>query len=471
MTTIHRIFALAVLGGLTTPLVPTDAQACTLASLPSADCNVDTTCCVAGALDDTKPGKAGSAARCDDVLDFEALKASCPDDDFDAHVLLFDMIEDTWADNGLRECSADLEFGKHWMAAQMIGGGIDFQPGITHHTGAQYLVEAQCNATTFHPQLDHEQSEAVVNKAALYTPDPSQANSIEFFCRAFQDSSSSGRLAGIFVHEAFHGTYGVHDSNDIQDWFFSHRPDDPPLSVEAEFVPDVWPFDGKPDKRQHSVYQLQQEFLCDLLQTPHDWVPRSGLFSVKSIVASIESKNVLNADPLPVWATCGAASPPLRSAKSAPNPEDPRTITIDLSGSYAETSEGGVDDDSGFFDQSVTMVVSIDNREAAHSEVIGPFADGELWLVVNLTAEMSLDNNHIDMTYDVEFHEDDADGTDCDEDFSGPNCPNPDDHSFWKPMVLSSTVTSGFAGHDMSNAATENGTDVAHIDLNFDLDW
>jgi hypothetical protein len=445
-----------------------------LATLPGVDCSTDATCCVAGALAiDGAPGTVGSAARCDDAVELQALASSCPTDDFDAHILLFGIDEDSWADNGLRECTDDL-FGKHWIASALIGGGILPTPGVARHTSSQYLIQAQANATTFHPQLEHVQSDSQAAFAS-YMPDLTHANTVTLMCPSFADITSNGMLASEFVHESWHSSYGSHDGTvggTNADWYYAHQPDTEPLDVYAEFEPDIWPRDGKTERIQHSVYQLQHEFMCDLVQSPRDWVPRAGLFGAQARAALIETTNVLNPTSLPAWAMCGSSVFPGRTPKNPVTPDSARTVTLDFSGVIVETSEGGADDDTETLDANRVLTVSPDDREDSISNsTLGTFADGEVWIDFYVTATLAEDNETVELAYNILFFEDDADDTDCDQDLGGDNCPGAFDESLWATLSVNSVTPFAIRNHSLSNATADPGTDTADIFMNVDLSW
>lgn len=457
-----------------------DCGVCELPALPSLDCSTDKTCCTSGALDvDADPG---ATSQCDEAIAFAAVEGSCPDD-WDAHVQLFSMNEWSWEDNGLRSCDNSTPFGRHWVAATFLAAAIDSEPGKVRHNASQYLMAGQANSTDFHPQLEHRLSPGLEGFAMEWQWDGVIADTIRIACRAFEPDNSAEIVAGMFIHEAWHSVYGLHDVAPVfdddtgalttasQDHYYAHEMPTQPTRVGEEFNPDAWTTNDNPGEVMHSVYQIQHEFLCDAVRSPRNWVPRAGLFEAVEAAASIVSRNTINQMNVPSWALCSDESIPLRTQRDPELPDGARRLDIELEGLVVETSEDGSDDDTQAFAKAYDVIVLPDNNTVVLDETIGYFADGEVWLELDLDAVLGSDGETVSFTYNLLFYEADEDGTDCDEDLGGDDCPAKLDPSLWASASVDSLTTFYLDHQVLDNASNENGTDVADITMNVELSW
>jgi hypothetical protein len=455
-----------------------DCGVCELDRLPSADCNVDTTCCASGALD-LDVEKAGGSG-CDEVIAFAAVANNCPGD-WSGHIGVFNMDEVSWEDNGLETCDTQMPFGRHWVAATYLAAAID-NDGPIHHRGPQYLMAAQSTVTDFHPLLEHRLSPGLEKYAAQYIEDHAIADTIRFGCGSFRVGGSAETLAGTFVHEAWHSVYGDHDIDPVfgendetitesLDHYYAHDFYPKVPKVSESFDPDAWTTEDKPGEVIHSVYQIQHEFLCDIVRSPRNWVPRAGLFEAVEKANSILQDNIINSVAVPVTEMCSDASIRMRVPRDPALPDDARVLDIDVDGTFVETSEDSQDDDSGEISESFQVIVVPGGGPVVLDETIGPFADGEVWLEIDLQAELAADGDTVAFSYNLLFYEADEDDTHCDEDLVGDDCPARFDPSQWIPASVDSLGTVYFDNEVLDNASNENGTDYADITMNVELSW
>ncbi len=455
-----------------------DCGVCELPRLPSADCIVDETCCASGALDfdDEKAWSSG----CDEVFAFAAVSGNCPGD-WDAHIGVFNMDEVSWEDNGLETCDPEMPFGRHWVAATYLAAAMD-DDGPVHHRPSEYLMAGQSTVTDFHPLLEHRLSPGLKKYAAYYIEDFAGADTIRFGCRSFRVGGSAETLAGIFVHEAWHSVYGGHDIDpvfgeddelltDSSDHYYAHDflPNAP--HVSESYNPDAWTTEDNPGEVIHSVYQIQHEFLCDIVRSPRTWVPHSGLFEAVEAANSIIQENIIDSEAVPATELCTDSSMRMRIPRDPALPDDARVLEIDIDGTVVETSEDSSDDDSGDFSKTYEVVVVPGGGPVVLDETLGTFADGEVWLEIDLQAELAADGETVDFTYNLLFYEADEDGTHCDEDLAGDDCPGKLDPAQWVSASVDSQSLFHLQTEVLDNASNENGTDYANIAMNVELSW
>ncbi len=453
------------------------AHACPAPAVPLLDCQVDTTCCVGAALAPDADAT-GARALCDEAFVFQQLQNSCPGD-FDGHELFYDMDVDSWSGHGWAQCNANTEFGKHWMASGLFSG-LKFTPGVSRNLPVDYLMVAGANATTFHPQhehhLDTDPTETSIARRSKAGPG---ARPIRFYCPAFVPMRAVADNASTFVHESWHGTYGSHDldgEGTSSDYYYPKRPQEVPDAIWEEYLPDPWlRDDADPHPVQRSVWQIQHDLLCDLVDTPRDWVPRSTIIRGQTNARIVETSRFLAPTLVPAWATCGNKAIPARTPKPLLTPDRPRTLTFDVYGAIAETSEAGVDDDTASYAQTLTIDLTpmvTETGSIVQTTVGLPVeADGEVWVDFAAVAVLGEDGDVIDGKFNVFFYEKDNDGTNCDEDLVGDDCPGIGDTTFWQEFSVQSTATTFTFNDALDNASNENGTDTASVRVDIEMSW
>lgn len=472
------------------------ARACDTPAHLSLDCTQEFNCCVDGQV---QPDVGLTAPfLCADPLLFSLLADQCSPSTFNGHNNLFNVVEQTYAEHGLNECTPVLEHPKHWMGAFLIGTSIRWEPGKTwHHPILDYLTLAVARNNHLHAQFEHQLAitQSTKDPAASYGADPFFPDTIRFFCPAFMSDirgSAVGR-AGIFVHESWHAVYGSHALivDDPQASFDFYLPHDHVLregEVGKCFDPDPAPKGWQPNFFQcatqpslamTSVYQIEYEFFCDLNDSPEDWVPRTlarqgGL--VANYMGTLRNKLLddvfigatgvfLNTPPI----TC-TEQPPMRDGRGPSIPGRPRFLHLRLAGNLFEGSEGGLDDDELFVEKSFDLELTSD-LPAATIHWVSPSVD-DVHVEFKMDAALQPDGETVNVRYNVFFFDDDTDGTDCDSDLTGYDCPGLADGSNWPEFSLSSgAFILPPVRVILDNVANENGNDFADLLLFRELDW
>ena len=456
-------FTLILAGGLA--LAPERAEACDPTPLPVANCDVDTTCCMAGVWED-QPGD----DLCDEAMFFALLAPQCPED-YGAHLSIYNMDESSFEDHGLGECNGDLEFTKHWLATLLARGGIDWSNPDTRHDESDWAWVIQAQATSFHVLQEHFldlDTSALGHNTPACIPD-----AIGFGCRAFEPRRSDGMRAGLMVHESWHSTVGGHaidhDVGHDRDYFYAHH-DSPDTPLWATFTTpeELWPMkDVEWTETHHSVYQLEYELLCELVEAPAMWVPRSVLFAAASEAADLLDENFIQHPvPVPAWAICDA---PMPLGGAAGGPKRERIVTIRIAGQITETSVASIDDDNAEF-EVILPEVTLDLQNPSHEfplMELANVADGEIWIEFEGKLQLAADGETIELAYNVLFNEDDEDDTDCDEDLGGDDCPAKGNPALWSVVTLDSLTPPTTQFITLSNASNENGDDSAKIEMDF----
>lgn len=470
-------------------LVPVRARAqkCPAPSLPSLDCSQSSNCCVGGAFNMDDVTQLGGNWACGDVVLFDRLTSPnnhCTQAAFDDHNELFDVVTSTYAADGLNQCNGALPHAKHWAAGSyLVGNAIDYVPGVTwHHPIEDYQAASVARANHIKPALEHELG-AGNSPNAQHQWDGVFADTITFFCPLFSATNIGTPTwrASDFIHEAWHMVYGDHDtvgSSANQDYFYPHDHVLGPGEVGDCFDPAVVPAgaDGSFDCRvgigpdyQTSVYQLQFEYLCDLVTTPLEWVPRSiaqqaGLLSFALGTTWFQGQTAFKNTP-PFFCNL---TPPARDAREF-LPGRPRTVILDVQGHLFEGAELPADEDDLTIDKQTVLTLEVSEAAPVASGTWTSPAADEVWIEVRATATLQPDDT-VFVKYNVFFFEEDADNTNCDEDLTGDDCPALNDQTNWPSLTLSAAVfiEPPFL-HTLNNASNESGDDYANVSLFFEL--
>jgi hypothetical protein len=467
------------------------AQKCPAPVLPSLDCTQTVNCCTTGAFNMDDVTALGGTWACGDAVLFERLTVPnnlCSQAAFDDHNLVFGVDTPTYAADGLDQCTASLPHPRHWMAGSfMIGAAIDWVPGLTwHHPIQDYLAASVARSNDIKPELEHVLTSGNTPNAQ-YTKDGVFADTIQFFCPLFSAGvvGTPTYRASDFIHEAWHSVYGDHDVVVTgvlgQDYYYPHDHVLGPGQVGDCFDPAFIPpgatgsFDCKvgtvPDF-QTSVYQLQYEFLCDLVTTPQEWVPRSlaqqaGLISFRMGTSWFSGGQPVFLNTPPIFCN---VNPPARDPRQF-LPGRPRTVLLDVTGTLFEGATLPQDEDTLTLDEKDVLALEVSEAAPTASATWTSPAADEVWIEIRATATLQPDGDTVNLSYNIFFFEEDADNTNCDEDLTGDDCPSINDPASWLPLVLSTTsfVVPTFEKH-LDNASNENGDDFAHVFLSFRLE-
>jgi hypothetical protein len=196
---------------------------------------------------------------------------------------------------GWNQCDPKLAFPKMMNAAYLLTYGLQDDSLGPWHSNRDYYTWASGRRHDFQYQPEDANDAAATAFDGFW-----QTDRVEMKCPAF-NNRTAGLRAGTMVHESTHVIY----------WRFRHQANNPDSNC-LKPCSDNWLFHalgaysyGQLAGHKHSMNQIQIEFLCDLSEFAHPWVP-----ATIAMRAGNESNYRMNnriLDP-PGW-TCGLPRP------------------------------------------------------------------------------------------------------------------------------------------------------------------
>jgi hypothetical protein len=217
----------------------------------------------------------------------------------------YNMRDDDWGDRGwFNACDQNLEYAKHWNAAYLITYGLADDPGRSLHGTIDYRSTAEADDNNYHNTLNHKPDDDPRYYGHITTG--WGEDELYTHCLVYDTSSDEGHpasAASTMIHEAWHswgdkydydqGSNGGHQAGHTPnctfpacDYFYWH-------GIGAYKFGDMWKSDGTA-KQFHAVYQVEVEFMCDLIDSPKPWVPASVLVAAQASVNSRLAGNFIN---------------------------------------------------------------------------------------------------------------------------------------------------------------------------------
>jgi hypothetical protein len=195
------------------------------------------------------------------------------------------LAQSGWRDRGFFDaCNINKEFTKHWNSAKLLEFGLVDNVNTSWHGSADYIFSARGQAPgSFHSKYFHRARDFQDGTIALweFTRNPFADNIVTSFCPLFDPGSPfavGAYRASAYVHEGWHGWQSKHlyrtshfagpkDGCKVKscDYYYWHGVGDFEFGHVFEFTRDGRFF--------HSPFQIQVEFLCDVVQNADTWVP------------------------------------------------------------------------------------------------------------------------------------------------------------------------------------------------------
>jgi hypothetical protein len=215
------------------------------------------------------------------------------------------MRDDDWGDRGWNDaCNMNMEYAKHWSAAYLITYGLADNPLESFHGTVDYRGVAEADDNNYHGRLNHQPSDST-DWFGQCDPDVGEAE-ISTSCLLYSQSephANPASLASTILHEGWHawewkydydgGDNGGHHSGNTGnctwvacDYFYWH-------GIGNYNFGELWQNDGTAN-RFHGPYQVQLEFMCDLIDFHKSWVPASVISEAQASVNGRLSTNFIN---------------------------------------------------------------------------------------------------------------------------------------------------------------------------------
>lgn len=216
-----------------------------------------------------------------------------------------------WINRGWEDaCNISLEYAKHWNAAYLLTYGLPDSEGQFHGT-VDYRATAEARASKFHRAL----RASIADGTSFFGT--YKRGVVTTYCPLYNFEiyhANPGSRGGTFVHEGWHAWLDKYNfvngspaghfngpNGNCQarncDYFYWHGLGD------FEFG-QLYEHDGTAN-RFHSPMQVQVEYLCDIADQSHEWVPISARMAARGDANARASENFING---PGY-SCGSASP------------------------------------------------------------------------------------------------------------------------------------------------------------------
>ncbi|HMI87761.1 MAG TPA: hypothetical protein VK550_26930, partial [Polyangiaceae bacterium] len=217
---------------------------------------------------------------------------------------VYDTRSSDWANRGYNDaCNIDKEYGKHWNASYLTHYGLQDNPDWSFHGSTDYEQASWKYDSVFHDDLYHTPTDDT-SFVAQWAYHSWTANELRTSCLTYNATQPYANPAGrgsAFVHEGWHGWQDEHGYSTSHlngpsgacsmsgancDYWYWH-------GIGAYAFGDMWGWTSN-GSLFHSPNQAGVEYLCDVADFPHFWVPSSVTLAAASHANTISDQRFVN---------------------------------------------------------------------------------------------------------------------------------------------------------------------------------